>query len=130
VDDSFGNIVNFVIEPTTYFVDHAMVSVGDRVTGFYDANAPVPLIFPPQYRAIVMTKEHPYQNVNVDFFNSELISSDGSLQLNISSTTEIVLENGQSFNHNPINRYLIVIYGPTTRSIPAQTTPYRIIVMC
>ena len=32
-DDS---IVNFVISPTTYFLDHVMASVGDRVTGFYD----------------------------------------------------------------------------------------------
>ena len=28
------------------------------------------------------------------------------------------------------NRNLIVIYGATTKSIPAQTTPYKIIVMC
>lgn len=130
LDSGYGNVVNFVIEPETYFVDHEIVAVGDRVTGFYDANTPVPLIYPPQYRALVMSKEHPYQNVKVDFFNSQLISSDGSLMLNISSGTEIVLENGQSFNHNPINRNLIVTYGPTTRSIPAQTTPFKIVVMC
>ena len=34
-----------------------MVTLGDMVTGFYDANAPVPLIFPPQFRAIVMAKD-------------------------------------------------------------------------
>jgi hypothetical protein len=33
-----GSIVNFVISPTTYFLDHDMVSVGDTVTGFYDVN--------------------------------------------------------------------------------------------
>jgi len=130
VDNGRGNFVNFVIEPDTYFVDHAMVAVGDRVTGFYDANAPVPLIFPPQYRAIVMAKDTPFQNVTVDFFNQQLVSSDGSLRLNISSSTQILLENGQIFNRNPANRNLIVVYGATTRSIPAQTTPAEIIVMC
>jgi len=119
-----------VVEPGTYFVDHEVVSIGDSVTGFYDANAPVPLIFPPQYRAIVMAKNTPTHNVTVDFFNRQLVSSDGNLKLNISLDTQILLENGQLFNRNPANRNLIVVYGATTRSIPAQTTPSQIIVMC
>ena len=130
VDNGNGNMVNFVVAPDTYFVNHEVVSIGDRVTGFYDANAPAPLIFPPQYRAIVMAKDSPAQNVTVDFFNRQLESSDGNLRLNISLDTQILLENGQLFNRNPGNRNLIVVYGATTRSIPAQTTPSQIIVMC
>ena len=130
VDNGYGTSVNFVVAPKTYFVDHVMVAVGDRVTGFYDADAPVPLIYPPQFRAIVMAKDTPYQQVKVDFFNSQLESSDGTLRLNISPQTQIVLENGQRFTGNVANRYLIVEYGATTRSIPAQTTPHKIIVMC
>ncbi len=122
--------VNFVVSPTTYFVDHVMVTVGDRVTGYYDGNAPIPFIFPPQYRALVMVKDNQNQNVKVDYFNEQLVSSDGQLRLNISPFTQILLTNGQSFTRNPANRNLIVIYGPTTRSIPAQTTPYKIIVWC
>ncbi|MFJ7933979.1 hypothetical protein [Sporosarcina sp. NPDC096371] len=130
VDDGYGATVNFVVAPTTYFVDHVMVNVGDRVTGFYDANAPVPLIYPPQLRALVMAKDTPYQNVKVDHFNRRLESSDGTLRLNISRDTQIVLENGQAFTGNIADRNLIVVYGATTRSIPAQTTPSKIIVMC
>ncbi|WP_432360951.1 hypothetical protein [Sporosarcina sp. UB5] len=128
--DRNGSIVNFVVEPSTYFVEHVKVKVGDIVTGFYDADAPVPFIYPPQYRAIVMAKDNPNYFVKVSFFNSQLISSDGNLKLNVSRQTEIVLENGQAFNGNPANRDLIVNYGATTRSIPAQTTPYKIIVLC
>jgi hypothetical protein len=106
------------------------MALGDMVTGFYDANAAVPLIFPPQFRAIVMAKDELYQNVKVDYFNDQLVSSDNSLKLNIAPWTQIVLENGQYFTRNPANRNLIVIYGATTRSIPAQTSPYKIIVMC
>ncbi|WP_336771267.1 hypothetical protein [Bacillus bombysepticus] len=130
VDNGYGVSINFVVKPNTYFVDHAMVSVGDKVRGFYDANAPVPLIFPPQFRAIVMAKYTPYQNVKVDYFNGQLESSDGELRLNIAPSTKILLENGQVFIGDFINRNLIVVYGPTTMSIPAQTTPYKIIVMC
>ncbi|MEK4487385.1 hypothetical protein MHH81_17815 [Psychrobacillus sp. FSL H8-0484] len=125
-----GDVVNFVVSPTTYFVDHVMVVVGDRVTGYYDANAPVPLIYPPQYQALVMVEDDVNQNVKVGYFNGQLESSDGQLKLNISPYTQILLTNGQAFTKNPANRNLIVIYGPTTRSIPAQTTPYQIIVWC
>lgn len=130
VEDGYGALVNFVVSPTTYFVDQVMVAAGDRVTGYYDGDAPVPLIFPPQYQALVMAKDNPYQNVKVDYFNSQLESSDGQLRLNLSPSTQIVLVNGQAFTRNPANRNLIVVYGPTTRSIPAQTTPYKIIVWC
>jgi hypothetical protein len=130
VENRYGVLVNFVVSPNTYFVDHVMVRPGDIVTGFYDANAPVPMIFPPQYRAIVMTRNNQYQNVKVDYFNNQLISSDNTLKLNIAPWTKIVLENGQAFTQTLTNRNLIVIYGASTKSIPAQTTPYKIIVMC
>ncbi|WP_291649719.1 hypothetical protein [Clostridium sp.] len=122
--------VNFIISPETYFVNHVVIEVGDEVTGFYDANAPVVLIYPPQYRAIVMAKNTGAENVTVDYFNKQLMSSDGNLKLNIGPSTEVILTNDQIFNIYPGNRNLIVVYGPTTFSIPAQTTPYKIIVLC
>ncbi|SOC44558.1 hypothetical protein [Ureibacillus acetophenoni] len=130
IENEMGQIVNFVVSPSTYVVDHAMINVGDRVTGYYDGDLPAILIYPPQYQAIVMVKENPNQNVKVSYFNNQLVSSDGQLRLNLSPFTRMVLTNGQRFTHFPGNRDLIVIYGPSTRSIPAQTTPYRIIVLC
>lgn len=130
VQNRKGSIVNFVVTPAAYFVDQAMMAEGDAVIGFYDADAPAPLIFPPQYQAIVMARASRYKNVKVDYFNTRLVSSDGTLKLNISPSTKIILENGQAFTGNPANRDLIVVYGPTTRSIPAQTAPYQIVVMC
>ena len=63
---------------------------------------------------------------NIDFFYFPY----NTLKLNITPYTNIVLGNGQAFSGNPGNRNLIVLYGATTKSIPAQTTPYKIIVMC
>ncbi len=130
VQNDNGDIVNFVVSPTTYFVDQAMVSIGDRVTGYYDGNAPAILIYPPQYPALVVVKESPYQNVKVGYFDNQLVSSDGQLKLNLSPLTPIILRNGQRFTQYPAGRNLIVIYGASTRSIPAQTTPSTIIVWC
>lgn len=83
VEDGVGGIVNFVVSPTTYFVNQEMVSLGDRITGYYDGDAPVPLIYPPQYQALVVVKENNYLNVKIDFFNNQLVSSDGQLKLNL-----------------------------------------------
>lgn len=130
VEDGVGGVVNFVISPSTYFVNQEVVTAGEWVTGYYDGDAPVPMIYPPQYRALIVVKESNFQNVKVDFFNQQLVSSDGQLQLNLSPSTVISLKNGQPFTKSPANRNLIVLYGPTTRSIPAQTTPYEIIVWC
>lgn len=130
VENEQGQIVNFVIEPETYFVHHEMIEKGDRITGFYDGDAPAILIYPPQYRAMVIAKESDRYFVKVSFFNDSLISDDGQLKLNIGRDTVIQLENAQRFEGNLANRNLIVLYGPTTRSIPAQTTPYEIIVIC
>lgn len=130
VDDMEGRVVNFVISPSTYFVKHEMVLVGDSVTGYYDGDAPVPLIYPPQYRALIVVKNSDVRNVKVGYFDCNLVSSDGKLKLNVTNKTKTTLINGQEFSQSPANRNLIVIYGASTRSIPAQTTPSEIIVWC
>ncbi|WP_236906192.1 hypothetical protein [Clostridium isatidis] len=130
LENDMQEIVNFIISPDTYFLDNEMVFVGDKITGYYDGNAPVPLIYPPQYRALIVVKDSSHQNVKVDYFNSNLTSSDGMLKINICPCTRLLLRNNQSFSRSPANRNLIVVYGTSTRSIPAQTAPYKVIIWC
>jgi hypothetical protein len=128
--DSRGSTVNFVVMPDTYFIDHVLVKRGDTVTGFYDTSLPVPMIYPPQYQAVVMAKATQGRQVTVDWFGPGLVSSEGDLKLNIGPKPLVVLENGQAFSGKLEGRDLTVVYGPTTRSIPAQTTPYQVVVLC
>ena len=130
LQDDDGNTTNFVVSPETYILNNEILLPGDRVTGYYEGNAPVPLIYPPQYRALVMHKAQSFPNIKVGYFNNQLISSDNQLKLNLAPSTLIIIRNGLLFSRNPGNHNLIVIYGPTTRSIPAQTSPYKIIVLC
>lgn len=130
VRDKNDNIVNFVISPDTYFADGEVVRVGDFVTGYYNGNAPTILIYPPQFSALIVMKYDPEQFVKIDYFDGMLISSDGQLKLNIAPYTNIILKNGQPFMGSIANRNLIVFYQMTTRSIPAQTTPSKIVVWC
>ena len=137
VRDRAGNPVNFVIDPSTYFVDSAVVRVRDTITGFYDPNVPVPMIYPPQYRALVVARETRGQLVTVDNFDSRLVSSDGTLRLNITRTTRVSLANGQPFRGNLRNRNLVVVYrtpqpniSNTVVGIPRQVAPLEVIVLC
>ncbi|MFT8927720.1 MAG: hypothetical protein ABF969_00145 [Sporolactobacillus sp.] len=130
VTNDQAETVRFVSSPSTYYVDGALIEIGDWITGYYDGNAPAPLIYPPQYRALVIAKASPLQNVAVSWFDDQLVSSDGQLKLNLSPVTQMRLVNSQAFTGNPGNHALIALYGAATKSIPAQTTPYRIIILC
>ena len=57
LEDKDGNTVNFVMTPSTYVVDFETLSVGMMCTFWYAADAPMPLIYPPQYNAVVAAQE-------------------------------------------------------------------------
>lgn len=125
-----GAQVNFILTPSTYVVNQAMIKIGDMVTGYYDAHAPAVMIYPPQYIALVMVKEGMRDYVKVSYFNRDLMSQDGQLILHIQPSTKVITTNGQIFSHSLNDRDLIVIYSHSTKSIPAQTTPKEVIVLC
>ncbi|MBE5883971.1 MAG: hypothetical protein E7291_06100 [Lachnospiraceae bacterium] len=130
VEDMDGNTINFIMTPSTYVVDFTTLSVGMRCTFWYRADAPVPLIYPPQYNAVVVAQERNDRFVNVSYYNSALINEEQTLQLNIDGTVDIRTTNNQYYQGNPANHNLVVSYVTSTRSLPAQTTPRRVMVLC
>lgn len=124
-----NGIVNFLITPKTYIIDSRPLRSGLRVTAFYDASLPVPLIFPPQYQAQLVTVLGRDEQVMLNQFDRSLTAEDNSLQLNIAGNTSIETINGQKSSCSPANQTLLVYYSATTRSIPPQTTPRRIIIL-
>ena len=130
VENEAGNTVNFLFNPDTFVVDYATLYETMPVTVFYNGNAAAPLIYPPQYVAAVIAPQQEGQMVFVGYFNNLLMSSDQSLKLNLAPTTQVMTTNNQTYMGNPGNHTLVVLYSQTTRSIPAQTTPEKIIVLC
>jgi hypothetical protein len=129
LESDLGEKATIVISNDTYVVDNAQITEGAVITGFYDATAPMIMIYPPQYRAEVVNLVEKGKNVKVDRFDENLLSSDLWLKLNISEATEIITEDGKAFDGNLKNRNLIVFYGATTKSLPPQTTPTKIVVL-
>jgi hypothetical protein len=113
-------------------------AVGDVITGFYASTAPMLLIYPPQYQVRLIVNTELEGELTIDRFElnkaETLVSTDGMLALNFTDDTEILLQDGQDFRASTAelgqdlmtelnNRLLVVTYGATTRSIPAQTIP-------
>lgn len=125
-----NGIINFILSPGTYVVDNTPLRIGMRISAFYDANLPVPLIYPPRYQAAFISRTEPGESIMAAYFDENLLSAEDPLKLFLDSGTRISTANGQPFTCDPGGHFLLVYYRATTRSIPPQTTPDRIIVFC
>ncbi|MGY3188151.1 copper amine oxidase N-terminal domain-containing protein [Lysinibacillus sp. TE18511] len=104
---------------------------GDKVVAYTFANKPQKLIYPPQFNpdvVIVETEEVGF--VEVDYFFENLTNTYDVLKLNIGENTELLNEKGEKVAAKDLaEKHLVVFYTASTRSIPAQTTPSKVIVL-
>jgi hypothetical protein len=87
------------------------------------------MIYPPHYAVEAIIVEDPNQNIAVGVFDENLINTDNSLKLNLSGDTQIITQGGAPYTASLANRKLVVYYDGATKSIPAQTTPKKIVVL-
>lgn len=102
-----------------------------EVAAFYRDNTPILMSMPGQLtpNVLVVHKEEGL-NVHVATFSEELISNDNMLKIEIDEETIIVDEKNEEVNKEDIvGRDLIVFYDVSTKSIPAEARPKKIIVM-
>lgn len=105
---------------------------GQKIIGYYRKDKPMILIYPPMISPdLVIVKEQEEKDfIKYSHFNEELISEDNFLKLNISDETVITDQYGDKFNIEDLyNKDLIVFYSVSTKSIPAQTNPIKIILL-
>ena len=127
---SSGETVDFVVSGDTIVIGNARLRRGMRVAAFYDTSLPAPAVFPPRYQAELIAPLRNNQEATLKFFDDTLTAEDSSLKLNLSPFTVVETLNGQRFLCSPEGLDLLVFYTTTTKSIPPQTTPQRIVVMC
>ena len=127
------NVFNIVVGEETVVVDNTGKPVelteGMDFTAYVDSNKPMILIYPPQYSpelVIVQTDEMGF--VEVTQFDENFANE--TLKLNISDETVIENLSGTAVEAKDIVWVdVAVFYKFTTFSIPAQTTPSKIIVL-
>lgn len=121
--------VNFIVSSSTIIIDSTPLTPGMLIGAFYDYQAPITLQYPPTYQAVIVTPLASSEQVMINYFDLSLVATDQSLSLNLDPATQIFTCNGQRFICNPGAHVLLVYYSRTTRSLPPQTTPHKIIVM-
>lgn len=130
-DSPFG----FFVTKNTLVFDNSGKEVdlkkGDTVTIYTDADNPMLMIYPPQYSPeVVIVEKDDKGNVAVGHFNEELYSEELSLVLNVSEETELSSVSGKDVKMADLkDKDLLVFYTITTRSIPAQTPPEKVVVL-
>ena len=118
------------VSKDTYIPGDKEIAKGDTVTVYYEADRPMIMIYPPQYSAaIVLVNPDKESFVKADLFNSDLVSRDEALKLSIGENTEILAQDGSVYTGEIKDKKLLVFYTVSTKSIPAQTTPSKIIVL-
>lgn len=140
LEDAEAGSFTFVMTERSYVPAGVDLAPGMFVRGYYDTSLPAPMIYPPQMQAMALVPVAAPDALlptffKLDRFDDDLSSLDGMLRLEIGADTVIVLEDGtpfelfgQSYQEALAGRALLVSYDVSTRSIPAVTTPTRIVV--
>lgn len=129
MESEAGEPAHFVLTDKTFWIGSKEIQEGDLLTGYYDASRPMILIYPPQYSIDVLVTQAPEGFFKVDFFNKLLESQDNKLKLNLNEETEILDAKGEVYQGELGCQPLVVYYTSSTKSIPALTTPEKVVVM-
>ncbi|MGB5823759.1 MAG: stalk domain-containing protein [Proteocatella sp.] len=99
------------------------IEAGDKVTALYTSNTPMTASEPGQLTPMMIILHNGDASLKIDRFDKNLVSSDGSLRLVVDEDTKIeALKTKNILTPEDLkDRDLVVMYGATTRSIPAQT---------
>ncbi len=140
------NVVNYIVSDQTLVFSKATgeaktlkdIKAGDQIGVYTGAYEPAVLMLPPQLKANIVII---YDDIELDSLKMTdadtyldrdgiLTNAANTLALNIDDTTEIVDPAGEKVTEKDFARKdLLVFYDNSTRSIPAQTTPTKIVVL-
>lgn len=105
---------------------------GQRIEAYYDKTKARIMIYPAQITPVLIIA-HDSKNIGfakVGIFDDRLTSEDNQLKLNITKDTRVVNRQGENIvQKNFAGHELIVFYKNSTRSIPSQTIPSKIVVL-
>ena len=114
-------------------IDLNTIKEGSSVTMFYNITNPTLMVLPVRYTPDVLVLNTENDGfVKADSFSDELVNSQNTLELNIDDSTVIEFANGAKMAASADdikNSDAVVFYTTTTRSIPAQTTPSKVIIL-
>lgn len=138
--DDQNNTVNLMITDDTLVYDNlgnkkalSDLTDGSKITVFTGSYEPTPLILPVQYTAnVIIINGDKEGNVNVDTYLADeegYTNAANNLNIAAADDTKIVDKDEKEYKGDLDKNDLIVFYGASTKSIPAQTTPTKVVVL-
>ena len=138
--DDQNNTVNLKITDDTLVYDNlgnkkalSDLTDGSKITVFTGSYEPTPLILPVQYTAnVIIINGDKEGNVNVDTYLADeegYTNAANNLNIAAADDTKIVDKDEKEYKGDLDKNDLIVFYGVSTKSIPAQTTPTKVVVL-
>lgn len=138
--DDQNNTVNLKITDDTLVYDNlgnkkalSDLTDGSKITVFTGSYEPTPLILPVQYTAnIIIINGDKEGNVNADTYLADeegYTNAANTLNIAAADDTKIVDKDEKEYKGDLDKNDLIVFYGASTKSIPAQTTPTKVVVL-
>ena len=138
--DDQNNTVNLKITDDTLVYDNlgnkkalSDLTDGSKITVFTGSYEPTPLILPVQYTAnVIIINGDKEGNVNADTYLADeegYTNAANTLNIAAADDTKIVDKNEKEYKGDLDKNDLIVFYGASTKSIPAQTTPTKVVVL-
>ena len=117
---------------TTKLLNLENLKKGATIEAYYDKNKPMILIYPATVtpEIVIMKDEKVHGEVKIAKFDRNFISLDNELKLNIAKDTILLNQQGKKIKEIDLHdKELAIFYSTTTKSIPAQTTPTKIIAL-
>lgn len=117
---------------TTNQLKLADLKEGATVEAYYDKNKPMLLIYPTTVtpEIVIVKDDKDIGEVKVSQFDKEFLSLDGELKLNIGEETPLFNQQGKAIEMKDLQgKELVVFYSITTRSLPPQTPPTKVIAL-
>ena len=127
-----GEVTLLISHDTMEMVKREDLKEGFEISAFFKENTPMTLSMPPQTtpEAIVIHDNEEDGFIKLAHFNNELKDTNNELKLNISEETVLVNAKGDKVDASDLeDSDLMVFYTVSTRSIPAQTSPEKVIVL-
>lgn len=138
--DDQNNTVNLKITDDTLVYDNlgnkkalSDLTDGSKITVFTGSYEPTPLILPVQYTAnVIIINGDKEGNVNADTYLADeegYTNAANTLKIAAADDTKIVDKDEKEYKGDLDKNDLIVFYSVSTKSIPAQTTPTKVVVL-
>jgi hypothetical protein len=117
---------------TTKSLKQADLKKGATIAAYYDKNKPMILIYPTTVtpEIVIVNDEKVFGEVKINHFDKEFLSLDGELKLTIGEDTPLFNKQGKAIELKELKgKELMVFYSMTTRSLPPQTPPTKIVAL-